>query len=468
MFLKKASIVSVLALAVGVSAAGSVSAAPAAKVSAVKLSSVSYIVNGELASFDSVVEKGRTLVPIRAFSAKLGAKLSIDKKVIRAVLNGNTVELQANSNIIKVNGAAHTMTLPVKSINNVTFVELRSFVNALGANFETDGKGAAWIDASLLTDVDQVQWANATTLIASTDSDAGRVDYTIDARTGKYSKLLDSPDASALAVAPNGASAAYTNAAGEVFVINLTSKVSKKISADTVIKTELVWSADSKSIYIIAGEKSTIINKLDVASGELTKVLEDASEYKSNLSVSADGIVFTYTVTKAGKVTVDATKPVESDDVVIDTKGTEPQIYRFDSSAAEAKSVALTESADDKVFVKTAADGSAAYYVSTSADDAAVSTLAKVGSDKAVSTVFNRADIYQAVETDGKWVLLTEGASGSLAVYEVNTASGAASQTNTLPENVSEIVVKSGAPLAIVKDERVFVSIDGHWKPTTR
>ena len=62
-----------------------------------------------------------------------------------------------------------------------------------------------------------------------------------------------------------------------------------------------------------------------MADGTLTKVLEDKVDYKANLSVSTDGTKFYYTVTKPGAVTAPDGKPVDADDVAIDTTGTEPQ-----------------------------------------------------------------------------------------------------------------------------------------------
>ena len=58
-------------------------------------------------------------------------------------------------------------------------------------------------------------------------------------------------------------------------------------------------------------------------------MLDDKVDYKSNLSVSADGRIFIYTVIKPGAVTADGSKPVDSDDVAIDMTGTEPQVYSF-------------------------------------------------------------------------------------------------------------------------------------------
>jgi len=470
MLLKKASIVSVLALAVGVSAVGAASAAPVTKASAVQVTNATYTVNGVSVNLSVFFEKGRTMVSLREMSSKLGARLQTANGTIKATLNGHSVELKANSNLINVDGAEQQLNVPVKSINGTTYVELKVYVEALGGQFYKDDSGAIWIDADLLANVDDIQWVDSARFIASQENELGRADFLVDARTGKYDQLRIADNASELVIAPSGAKAAYTNAKGEIFVIDFNTKTSTKISSDDSIKPELVWSADSSVIYFLQGDKGTVIAKLDPAVGKISKVLDDKVEYKANLEVSADGKTFTYTVTKPGAVVADSSKPVESDDVAIDMKGTEPQIYMYkdDPSIKDNKAVQLTTSTDDKVFIHAAPDASNITYVSVSSDAAEKSTLIAVGSDKTVKTLFNERDIYEAVLSDGKWYLLTEGNGSNQFVYEVNPATGTAKQLYTLSESVTEIVVKAGAPFAIIQDNSVFLDINGHWKPTTR
>jgi hypothetical protein len=468
MLLKKASIVSVLALAVGVSAASAVSAATVTKVSAVQVTNSTYIVNGATVKISTFFEKGKTLASVKELSSKLGAKLQPVKGGVQATLNGHTVELQTNSNTIKVDGVKEQLAVPVKAVNGTTYVELKAYIQALGAQFAKDASGTTWIDANLLANVDHIQWVDSMSFIASKENETGRVDYLVDAQTGKYQQLLDAADASELVVSPNGTRAAYTNATGEVFLINLVSKVSTKVSTDNNIKTELVWSSDSSSLYFLQGDKGTVINKLDLATGTISLVLDDKVDYKANLDVSADGKTFTYTVTKPGAVVADASKPVENDDVAIDMKGTEPQVYAYtvDPTIKDNKPVQLTTSADDKVFIHAAADGSNVSYVSVS-DTGVRSTLNMVYKDKNSKIVFSDKDVFQAVLSDGKWYLLTEGTASNQFIYEVNPATGDAKQLYTVSEAVSDIEVKAGT-IAVIANGHVLVNVNGHWKPTTK
>jgi hypothetical protein len=467
MLLKKASIVSVLALTVGVSAASAVSAATVTKVSAVQVANSTYIVNGATVKISTFFEKGKTLASVKELSSKLGAKLQPVKGGVQATLNGHTIELQTNSNTIKVDGVKQQLAVPVKAVNGTTYVELKAYIQALGAQFSKDASGTTWIDANLLANVDHIQWVDSTSLIASQENETGRVDFLVNAQTGKYQQLLDAADASELVVAPNATKAAYTNADGEVFVIDLSTKVSTKVSADINIKPELVWSADGSSLFFLQGDKGTVINKLDLATGTISKVLDDKVDYKANLDVSADGKIFTYTVTKPGAVVADATKPVENDDVSIDMKGTEPQVFMFDSSVTDGKPVQLTTSADDKVFIHAAADGSNVAYASVS-DTGVRSTLNLVYKDKNSKIVFSDKDVYQAVLSGGNWYLLTAGDANNQFIYKVDPATGVAKQLKTVSEAVSDIVVKEGAPIAVIANGHVLVDVNGHWKPTTK
>jgi hypothetical protein len=467
MLLKKASIVSVLALAVGVSAASAVSAATVTKVSAVQVTNSTYIVNGATVKISTFFEKGKTLASVKELSSKLGAKLQPVKGGVQATLNGHTIDLQTNSNTIKVDGVKQQLAVPVKAVNGTTYVELKAYIQALGAQFSKDASGTTWIDANLLANVDHIQWVDSTSLIASQENETGRVDFLVNAQTGKYQQLLDAADASELVVAPNATKAAYTNADGEVFVIDLSTKVSTKVSADINIKPELVWSADGSSLFFLQGDKGTVINKLDLATGTISKVLDDKVDYKANLDVSADGKIFTYTVTKPGAVVADATKPVENDDVSIDMKGTEPQVFMFDSSVTDGKPVQLTTSADDKVFIHAAADGSNVAYASVS-DTGVRSTLNLVYKDKNSKIVFSDKDVYQAVLSGGNWYLLTAGDANNQFIYKVDPATGVAKQLKTVSEAVSDIVVKEGAPIAVIANGHVLVDVNGHWKPTTK
>ncbi len=464
MFLKKASIVSAVAVtAVAVSA----SAVSAAQSNAVANSA--YTVNGVSGNLHTFSANGTTQVALRELGTQLGASVEASSDGYTVELNGHVVELKLNSNVAIVDGESQAWGTPVSKVDGAAYVDLNALAEALGATVEQDQDGTTWIDANLLEGVDHVQWLDASRLIASQDTDEGRVDYLVNAKTGSYVKLNLAAGASDLVVAPNGHIAAYTNDAGEIFVIELNSRLSFKVSKDTNIKPELLWSSDSSTIYFLQGDKGSVIAKLDLKEEKTSVILDDKVDYKSNLGVSADGKTFTYAVTKPGAVVADASKPVEDDDVAIDMKGTEPQAFAYtvDPSIKDNKAVQLTSTTDNKVFFQAAADGGSVRFVSVGTDDASISKLVSVAKDKTLKTLFDKADVYDATPSGGSIILLTAGQGDNQAIYEVDPATGSSKLLYNVSGTVSEVVAKDGQ-IAIVDNGRVFVNVGGHWKPTTR
>lgn len=87
-----------------------------------------------------LVEKGRTLVPLRTIFEELGANVKWDE-VTRTVIasKGNTViKITINSTKVLKNGAVFKIDVPAKVINGRTLVPLRFVSEALGANVNWD------------------------------------------------------------------------------------------------------------------------------------------------------------------------------------------------------------------------------------------------------------------------------------------------------------------------------------------
>ena len=148
----------------------------------------------------------------------------------------------------------------------------------------------------------------------------------VDTASGKFELLLTTSGGSDLVVSPSGDQAAYTDAEGAVYVLDLKNRASRLITSDASIKPELVWSADSSAIFFLQGDKGTVIAKLSLTDGSITKIVEDKVDYKENLSVSNDGKKFVYTVTTLGTVTSDTTN-IDEDNVSIDYSSNQTQIY---------------------------------------------------------------------------------------------------------------------------------------------
>ncbi|WP_219838144.1 stalk domain-containing protein [Paenibacillus sp. R14(2021)] len=456
MSMKKTLLISALAAALSTSATGVVSAASAQNV--VATSSFNLMVNDASISVGSIQKNGTTFVSLRDLGKAAGVLFVVNVKAgVTAYFHGHSVELHKGSKEALVDGEQTAMQHPIEIVGASYYISVEDFIALFDVDAAKDAQGQVWIDAVEKVHADNVSWIDAGHLLASTLTEDGRTDYIVDAKTGAFQQLMTSSTASELTVSPNGTKAAYTDEDGLVYVIDLTSKKfdTKTVSTDNSIKPELVWSPDSSSIFFLQGDKGTVIQKLNIADGTLTKVLDDKLDYKTNLSVSADGTKFYYVVTKPGAVTADATKPVESDDVAIDIKGTEPQVYFFDASVKDAVPVKLTTSTDDKVFVGAAADGSQAYYVSV--EDNKPSSLVAVAKDKKLTTIIGDKDVLQATMAGGKIYALTD-AGDKTGVYEVDAAAGTSKSLGDLEGNVSEVVAAAGAPIAFVIDDATYVA----------
>jgi Tol biopolymer transport system component len=464
MSMKRTIAVSILAAAVSASAAGGVQAASVKHTAVAE--QLTALVNDAAVNVRSVKLNGITLYSVRDLGTAAGALFVVTGPgAVTAYFQGHAIELHSSSKQVTVDGAAGELQTAIENVANSYYMTIDDFAAAFSVTAAIDETGKIVVDAvDKLQDVDSVSWIDAGHLLASKLTEEGRTDYLVDAATGKYTELLKSSGASDLVVSPNGQKAAYTDESGAVYVLDLATKQSSIVSSDSSIKPELVWSSDGGSIYFLQGDKGSVIAKLSLADGKISKVLEDKVDYKANLAVSADGTKFIYTVTKPGAVKADSSKPVEQDDVAIDMTGTEPQVFRFDSSVKDGKPEQLTSGTDDKVFVGAAADGSRAFYVS--AAENALSKLVAVGSDKQSSTLIGDKDVLEAVQAGDKLYALVDNGNGS-AVVEVDAA-GNKKELYAVSADVSEVIASSGTPVAIVENGKVQVEQGGKWKSVTK
>ncbi|WFR64998.1 hypothetical protein P9222_13850 [Paenibacillus amylolyticus] len=291
------------------------------------------------------------------------------------------------------------------------------------------------------------RFAGADRLIVSKSDDNGRTDYLVNTTSGKYELLLTTDGGSDLVVSPSGDQAAYTNAEGAVYVIDLKTKASRLITNDTSIKPELVWSADGSTIYFLQGDKGSVIASLNLADGTIKKLVEDKVDYKENLNVSADGKRFIYTVTTLGKVTSDATN-VDEDNVSIDFSANQQQIFSYNNVVSKPEAVQLTTSTDDKVFVWSV-DGQKAYYVSVASEDGNAS-LQSVDSSQKATTVYDDLDVEQAILSGGVLYVLAAQDDSNSVIISIDTVTGKQTKLYTVSSDVSSITV-AGSQIAVIE-----------------
>lgn len=101
-------------------------------------------VNGDIVKLDvpPMIQKGRTLVPIRFVSESFGAEVGYVKEEQKVTVNlyGKLIEIYINRTTAKVNGQPVTLDLPAMIIQGRTLVPLRFVSENLGAKVDWDGK----------------------------------------------------------------------------------------------------------------------------------------------------------------------------------------------------------------------------------------------------------------------------------------------------------------------------------------
>ncbi|MGG3283330.1 stalk domain-containing protein [Paenibacillus solani] len=465
MSMKKTFVVSMVAAVLSTSVVSAGSAAPAVKPAATaQVQNSTFTINGSTVVIRSLVKQGETLVSLRDVLSATGAQAEIHDGTTTVKLNGHTLVLKSNSKEITVDGVKSTLKQPVTNVAGTSYIALRPLVTGLGGTLASRAGVLEISTVPLLEGAENPRFAGESKLILSKSDEQGRTDYLVDTASGKFELLLTTNGGSDLVVSPSGDQAAYTDAEGAVYVLDLKNRASRLITSDASIKPELVWSADSSAIFFLQGDKGTVIAKLSLADGSITKIVEDKVDYKENLSVSNDGKKFVYTVTTLGTVTSDTTN-IDEDNVSIDFSSNQTQIYSYNSEESKPIAVQLTASSDDKVFVLSN-DGQKAFYVSIpSTDDKAV--LLSVDSSQKAAKVFADYDVEQALLAGGVLYVLAAQDGNSSVIYSISTMTGKQTKLYTVPADVTSITV-AGSQIAIVQDGVVKVSAGDSWRAVTK
>ncbi|MGC5774120.1 hypothetical protein J4O75_17415 [Paenibacillus pabuli] len=455
-----------VATVLGTSVVSAVSAAPAVKPAAntAQVQNSTLTINGNSVVIRSIIKHGETLVSLRDVIKAIGAQAEVHIGTTVIKLNDHSVTLQNNSKQIVVDDVKVNLNQPVTIIGGTSYVALRPLVTSVGGTIVIRGGQLEVSTVALIDGVENPRFAGGGKLIVSRSDDNGRTDYLVNTTSGQYDLLLTTDGGSDLVVSPSGEQAAYTNAEGAVYVIDLKTKASKLITSDNSIKPELVWSADGNAIYFLQGDKGSVIAKLNVADGAITKVVEDKVDYKENLNVSADGQKFIYTVTTLGKVTSDATN-VDEDNVSIDFSSNQQQIFSYNTGDSKPEAVKLTTSTDDKVFVWSA-DGLKAYYVSVPSEDGKASLLSVDSSQKS-TPLYAEYDVEQAILSGGILYILAAQDDSNSVIVSIDPVSGKQTKLYTVSSDVSSIAV-AGSQVAVIENDRVLVQAGSSWRAVTK
>ncbi|GAB6991441.1 stalk domain-containing protein [Paenibacillus pini] len=440
------------------------SKAPVAKAPVkLKVSSVSFKVNGETVAVNSVQVKNTTLVALGDLVKVIGAKATSAKGIttLSDASALHTLVLQSGSKTYKLDNEALAFAVAPLLQDNRTYVELEPVVNALGGEIVSQSGSSK----EILT-VKRIAGSFASPRFDSEGNviavlEDGEVPQVYKLKSNYSSQLLASDsNAADMAISPNGQWGAYADDKGQLSLISLTGGQTQLLGQDTTVKTDLNWSADGKSIYFVQGDKQEKISYITLDTGKITEVLADKVENKSDVRVSADGkkIVYIVNITGVAKNDKDSTE----DSLSIDYSGAGEQFYSLAVGTKDAKPVQLTTSNDNKLFPILQADGKLLYLSADPDNSNAKNVLKAVNVDGKTQDVINDIDVtVTATNANGQLAVAGIAADGKTKVYTVS-ASGSKTEVYSTDADISELSLSvDGSQLVAIVDGKIVLIQNG-------
>jgi hypothetical protein len=383
--------------------AGTVSAAPAAKATAILSTSMNF--NGAAEELRTIDAGQVKLYSVRDLANALGASIEVVNGSLSLQLE-NTVVIKDKMTGYTVNGATMNFTTAPKNVGGTLFAELNAIVDGLGGSVEADSSGKMVYRSFKLLEgnLSSVHWIDGNKVIATLDGDTKAI-YKIDPNTLTSELYTDNEDALSMVISPDGKYGVYTNENAQLILMTLNPGVISTLSLDQSTKTDLTWSADSKKIYFAQGDNQEKISFIDLASRTIKTVLEDKVNFKSDLRLSADGTKVLYNQNVTGTATNDADSTEDSLKVDFSKAGT--QIYSLDLATAGAKPVKLTDGMSNTLYANILNDGSAVYINIDPADDNAKGTLKMVSSAGVAKDLVTDLDVSSSTVTSSGQIIIT-------------------------------------------------------------
>jgi TolB protein len=424
------------------------------------------IVDGLAYPTGTITVNGTRQYAVRDLIHSIGGQLTVNGSELSVVLDTasstvNTITFKPGEAAYTVNGEAKTFQTAPTYVAGRIYVELEGFVEGLGGSLlENDGangaNGATAVRSfSLLTgEFEYARWVTGSQIAAVRESD--KATYLIDAATGRSSFLTGLAEVAEMVVSPDGKYGVCLNEQAQLTLIQLDNGSKQVISKDTSVKTDPVWSVDGKTIYFIQGDNQEKIAKVNVVSGEITKLVEDKVSFKSDLRVSADEKKLLYFVNATGTAKNDADSTEDSLSIDYSTAGT--KLVSFDLTVKDAKAVDLAVGADNKLTPQWLADGRAAYISIDLDKDEVVGVLTAVGDGNKVSVLLPEISASTTwVSPAGELYVLGTAKNGQSVLTRVK-ADGSATQVATTELEASELSVSpSGDKAAIIADGKIAI-----------
>lgn len=435
-------------------AAANVNVTPAkASTAQLKVSNKSVLIDGNLVTLRSVQVNKVTLYSLRDLSDNIGA--SIKQSGPNLVITNNVTEhnvlITTGDKNYQVDGNTSQFTVAPQNVSGTHYIELNSIVESLGGEVNAEQlRSIARLDGEFSAPIFNVN----ENVIVTRESDAGLQLFQLNAQ-GQYEVFSSNENTIGAAISPDHSYGAFTNENGVLNLVNLSTGLVKKVGTDSSVKTDLKWSADSKKIYFVQGDKQEKLAYITIDTGKVTELLADKVENKAEIQVSDDGKKIVYFVNVTGVASTDKAGTEESLEIDYSKAGT--QVYSLDTSTKGAKPVQLTKELDNKMFLSLLADGRAV-YVSADPDGVVANNVLKVISadGASVTNLIADVDIISSEWVAGKWIVLASAADGSNKVFQLDAA-GAKTELYSTTNDISEVSVSPTGVLVLIEDSKVLL-----------
>ncbi|MEO3944341.1 stalk domain-containing protein [Gorillibacterium sp. CAU 1737] len=377
---------------------------------------VKVSLDGQQEGVRVIESNGTSLIAIRDLANSFGIVPEYAKGQI--VLNTEvTVELTVGSTAYRVNGEEKAFTIAPYEVAGSVFAPLNELVEALGGTVEKSGSNILIQSFQLAEgEFSSVRWISNDRVLAVREDDHALV--LIDTLSKRSTVLIADADAAGLVLSPDGKTGIYTLGNGTVKTINLATGILRTVTKDSSVKTDLVWSADGKTVYFIQGDNQEKLASLNVETGVISKVLEDKVTYKSDLRVSADSKKLLYLVNITGTAKNDSNSTEESLTIDYSTAGT--QLVSLELGKADAKPVVLTFDAANKLYPQLLKDGSAAYIrIDPAAADPVGALELVTGANQQKEAALGLDVLEASLNAAGDLLVLGSNKSGLLELHQV-------------------------------------------------
>ncbi|MWV46769.1 hypothetical protein GRF59_24475 [Paenibacillus sp. HJL G12] len=443
---------------------------PAAKTVAAKfaVTTAQILVNGKSTSVQMLQAGNVKLIALGDLAKAYGAAVTSSKGVITIATgkSGQSLQLQTGSKTFKLDGAAHSFTTAPVMQDNRSYVELNPVVAAFGGEVLSAGQTLQVLTSERITGSFASVSFDAKGQVLAVKDDAEPAQL-FSLNTDYSSRLLSSDNnVSNMTISPSGDSAAYTDETGQLFLLNLNGGQPYKLGADTSVKTDLAWTADSKNIYFIQGDKQEKISYISVDTGKITEVLADKVENKSEVHVSADGSKIAYIVNITGVAQND--KDSTEDSLKIDYSGAGEQIFTLDVGVKDAKPAALTATSDNKLYPAFLSNGSVAYLSADSDNINAKGVVKAISASGKIQDLIGDVDVtLSAASVNGNVVAAGEAADGTNKVYSI--VAGVKTELYSTKSDITDLAISAdGTRVAVVVDGKVIVVQNGKASQLTK